>query len=197
MALAVHRPDQSDYVAHFTKANEKRTAMDALIQILSDRTLIASRLPWTNKAAVCFSECPWSSLLGHSERYSPYGIGFRKPRVFAAGGGPVYYVRSDMYEKQQWDDHLHAFVTPFNPYYRPANKKDLLGGKTVDYTHEREWRVPHDFTFDYNQVEFVILDTYNDMAQFPQEMKDAVGRDKFLLMQNYRTIERLWPTHIM
>jgi hypothetical protein len=72
-----------------------------------------------------------------------------------------------------------------------------LGGKTVDYTHEREWRVPHDFTFDYNQVEFVILDTYNDMAQFPQEMKDAVGRDKFLLMQNYRTIERLWPTHIM
>jgi len=55
--------------------------------------------------------------------------------------------------------------------------------------------VPHDFTFEYDQIEFVILDTYEDMAQFPRELKDQIGREKFLLMENYRQVERLWPVH--
>lgn len=33
------------------------------------------------------------------------------------------------------------------------------------------------------------------MAQFPKELKDAIGRDKFLLMDNYTKIETLWPVH--
>ncbi len=64
-----------------------------------------------------------------------------------------------------------------------------------DYTHEREWRVPRDFIFEYKDVEFVILNNYQDMAEFPKELKDAIGREKFILMDNYRLIERLWPVH--
>lgn len=64
-----------------------------------------------------------------------------------------------------------------------------------DYTHEREWRVPHDFPFDYNRIEFVILNSYEDMAKFPKELKDAIGREKFILMDNYKQIEKLWPVH--
>ncbi|WP_204221482.1 hypothetical protein [Pseudoflavonifractor sp. An176] len=52
------------------------------------------------------------------------------------------------------------------------------------------------FSFEYDQIEFVVLDTYEDMAKFPKELKDEIGRDKFLLMDNYRTIEKLWPVHI-
>ncbi len=74
-------------------------------------------------------------------------------------------------------------------------KTNALGGKTIDYAHEREWRVPHDFSFELDQVEFVILRTYKDMAQFPQHLKDSIGRDKFILMENYETVERLWPVH--
>jgi hypothetical protein len=194
--MSDNRPDVSNYLAHFTKGKPGKAPVKILQDILESKKLIASPLPWTNRPAVCFTECPWSSLLAHSKHYSPYGVGFAKPRIFAAGGAPAYYVRADHYKKQQWDQHLHTFVTPFWPGYRPKGlKTDALGGKTIDYAHEREWRVPHDFTFELDQVEFVILKTYKDMAQFPQELKDGIGRDKFILMENYETVERLWPVH--
>ena len=205
------RPDISDYLAHFTtdrppcsedednpaKDFADQSAYDRLIAILQSKKIVASKMPWTGREACCFTECPWSSLLAHAERYSSYGIGFAKPRIFAAGGGPVYYVRADHWEKQQWDD-LKTFVTPFWPHYRSHKFKDskYLKGNTCDYTHEREWRIPHEFLFEYSQVEFVIVATYEDMAKFPQELKDGIGREKFLIMDQYRTIENLWPVHI-
>lgn len=192
------RPDQSDYLAHFTKGKPGRHAIKILEEILRSGLLKASNLPWTNRPAVCFTECPWSSLLAHSKQYSSYGIGFAKPRIFAAGGAPAYYVRADQYKKQQWDPHLHSFVTPFWPKYRPRDlHTEALGGKSIDYTHEREWRIAHDFEFKLTQVEFVILNTYDDMAKFPKELKDEIGRGKFILMENYKLIEKLWPVHMM
>jgi len=206
------RPDFSDYLGHFTTDRQPlgyeeadnpcnqfaaTSAKDRLVSILTTKRIKASSMPWTKRQAVCFTECPWASLLDHANWYSPYGVGFTKPHVFAAGGGPVYYVRADHWQKQQWDDHLKTFVTPFWPDYRPAKLRgqEHLGGKNVDYSHEREWRIPHDFTFEHNQVEFVIVDTYEDMAQFPLDLMDAVGRNKFLIMDVYRNIERLWPVH--
>ena len=207
-----NRPDLSEYVAHFTSdrpplANEDgdnptakfgaTPAVECLVSILESKKILASNLPWKAGRAVCMTESPWSSLLAHATRYSPYAVAFAKPRVFAAGGGPVYYVRADHWKKQQWDNHVQTFVTPFWPEYRPPSLKggEYMSGKTVDFSHEREWRVPHDFTFEYDQVEFVVLSTYEDMAKFPAKLKDAIGRDKFLLMEVYKTIERLWPVH--
>jgi len=193
------RPDQSDYLAHFTKGKSGKPAIDILVEILTSGILKASNLPWTNRPAVCFTECPWSSLLAHSKQYSSYGIGFAKPRIFASGGAPAYYIRADQYKKQKWNPHLHSFVTPFWPEYRPKRLKDAdaLGGQTIDYTHEREWRIAHDFEFKLSQVEFVILKTYKDMAVFPKGLKDEIGREKFILMENYKLIEKLWPVHMM
>ncbi len=190
------RPDQSGYLAHFSSGE---AAYNNLVSILTEKTIRARELPWTKKPAVCFTECPWSSLLAHATHYSPFGIGFTKPHVFAAGGGPAYYVRADHFAKQTWDSHVYAFVTPFWPKYRPTKLKgkEILEGKNIDYAHEREWRVPHDFTFEYDKVEFVILNTYEDMAKFPKELKDQIGRDKFIFMEMYKKIEELWPTHII
>ena len=190
------RPDQSAYLAHFTRGD---TAYDSIVSILRDKTIWHGALPWTGRKAVCFTECPWSSLLSHASRYSPYGVGFTKPHVFAAGGGPAYYVRADHFDKQHWESDLFTFVTPFAPAYRPEHLKDgkYLKGKTVDYAHEREWRVPHEFKFEHDQVQFVVLDTYEDMARFPKDLKDAIGRDKFIFMDVYKKIEDLWPTHII
>ena len=206
------RPDFSSYLAHFTRDGEPyghkddqnptnefspMSAEDRLISILKSGTIKAGSLPWVGRNAVCFTECPWSSLLDHAKQYSSYAVGFNKPRVFAAGGGPAYYVRADHWEKQEWDPHLKTFATPFWPHYRPKHLRnnDYLNGKTIDYSHEREWRVPHDFTFELGQVEFIILPTYKEMAAFPQELKDAIGREKFLLMEVYRNVEKLWPVH--
>ncbi len=206
------RPDLSDYLAHFTKddaacgikdghnAGNKYSGMsaaDRLVSILELGVITASKMPWTGRPAVCFTECPWASLLDHAIRYSSFAFGFTKPHIFAAGGGPAYYVRADHYQKQKWDPDLHTFVTPFWPGYRPTLLKDkkYLSGQSVDYSHEREWRVPHDFRFTLSQIEFVILPTYEDMAKFPKSLKDEIGREKFLLMEIYRTIEHLWPVH--
>lgn len=208
-----NRPDFSDFLVHFTKdaspiavdktpnqdllAIGKLAAKERLIRILRDKRILATPLPWVNRRAVCFTECPWASLLVHARQYSHYGIGFGKPHVFAAGGGPAYYVRADHYEKQQWEPDLHTFVTPFWPAYIPLQKKalGLLNGKTVDFSHEREWRVPHTFEFEYNQVEFVIVKSYEDVAQFPKDLKDEIGRAQFLIMDIYEQIESLWPVH--
>ena len=207
------RPDFSDYLAHFTTSRPpcasaqkdnptndvvSMSAYDRLVAMLEQKKIRASKLPWVGRKAVCLTECPWASLLDHAERYSPYGIGFAKPRIFAAGGGPAYYVRAGHWEKQTWNSHLKTFVTPFWPTYRATSLQDpkYLKGQTCDYSHEREWRVPHDLTFEYNQIEFVVVATYEDMAQFPQLLKDAIGRDKFLIMDVYRNIERLWPVHL-
>jgi hypothetical protein len=190
------RSDQSQFLAHFTK---KANAFENLVSILTGKIIRAGTLPWTNLPAVCFTECPWPSLIKHAESYSPYGIGFAKPRIFAAGGGPAYYVRADHFKKQSWDNHVKALATPFWPEYRPKKLQDAgyLGGKTVDYSHEREWRVPHDFTFEHSQVEFVVVKSYEDMARFPKPLKDAIGRNKFILVEIYQNIESLWPTHIL
>lgn len=92
---------------------------------------------------------------------------------------------------------MKAFATPFAPAYRPVSLRDdaFLGGKTVDFSHEREWRVPHDFTFTLAEVAFVVVDTYEDVARVPKPLKDAIGRKKFLIMDVYREIESLWPVH--
>ena len=188
----------SNFVAHFTKG-EGDVPYENLVKILEGKTLKAGSLPWTGNPAVCFTECPWSSLLAHVGHYSAFGLGFTKPHVFAAGGGPAYYVRADHWEKQHWDNHVRTFVTPFWPAYRPQSEKfkKQLGGKSIDFAHEREWRVPHDFTFEYEQVQFVVLPGYEEMARFPKELKDAVGREKFILVDVYKHIEKLWPTHIV
>lgn len=207
-----YRPDISNYLAHFsadrapivtddsdnpTSQFAGMSALERLISILNERRIYASTLPWVNRRAVSFTECPWSSLLDHAQRYSPYAVGFNKPLIFAAGGGPAYYVRADHYSLQNWDARMLTFVTPFWPAYRPRTLRtpDHLHGTTVDYSHEREWRVPHDFTFTLERVEFVVVDTYQDMAQFPRDLKDAIGRQKFLIMDVYRHIESMWPVH--
>lgn len=183
----------SDYVAHFTKGED---AFDNLVNMLTNEKVNASTLPWNKRDAVCFTECPWSSLIAHAEQYSPFGIGFDKGRVFAAGGGPAYYVRNDLFGKQQWEGTNYTFVTPYWPSFRPASKAEHdKQSHPIDYLHEREWRVPHDFTFKLQQVEFVILPDYGTMARFPQALKDGIGREKFILMDVYRKIEDLWPVH--
>lgn len=206
-----NRPDFSNFLAHFTKDEnpskedayphiQGKNAQERLISILRDQKINATEMPWTHANAVCFTECPWSSLIAHTKRYSQYGIGFTKPTVFAKHGGPVYYMRPDHFKRQmtdnKFDKHVWPFVTPFSPSYRPKHMKGQYFN-TVDYSHEREWRVPHDFPFTYDDIAFIILNNYKDMAQFPKDLKDAIGRDKFILMDNYIHIEKLWPVHII
>jgi len=157
------RPDFSFYLGHFTKKKkpdahrqadnptleitEGKSAFERLKTILNEKRIVAGTLPWNKKNAVCLTECPWSSLVTHSKVYSPYAIGFNKAFIFGTGGAPAFYVRADQFQRQQWDNLLYTFTTPFWPAYRPKKKNEEKTFKTIDYSHEREWRVPHDLTF--------------------------------------------------
>jgi hypothetical protein len=224
------RPDFSEYVVHFTKEKEpiheskderiqeikKKTAKERLFSILNDKQIMATQMPWTNKRAVCFTECTWGSLFEHSNRYSRYGIGFKKSYLFSRGGAPAIYLSPGLWKHQEeysekekheksgniFADELFAFITPFCPPY--ASKKyqerfwkDEHGKirKPIDFTHEREWRVPHNLDFELNDVAFVIIASYKDMAEAKKEFKDKIGRDNWLLMNNYEKVEEFWPTH--
>jgi hypothetical protein len=220
------RPDFSEYVGHFTKsaapfASKSKsagavkaiqgTAQEKLVAILESGRLIATPMPWTNKPAVAFTECTWGSLVAHTKRYSQYGLGFEKKLLFGAGGGPAIYLRQDLHEAQMdyasvkqpalrgFSPDLYAFITPFNPDYAPASYKakyKLKKAIGIDYSHEREWRVPRDFIFALSDVKFVILPDYKAMAAFPTKLKDGIGRDRFILADVYSKIEKLWPVHI-
>lgn len=85
MSFELCRPDQSRYLAHFTKCNSrggKSSAKDIFKKILSDKTIKAHSVPWTKGPAVCFTECPWTSMTNHANNYSPYGIGFTKKYIY-------------------------------------------------------------------------------------------------------------------
>lgn len=205
------RPDISSYLAHFTSNKFPKgykdihnptnpymrvPAIKRLENILKDKKILASILPWTGALkAVCLTECPWTSLVEHTKQYSPYGVGFTKEFIFAKGGAPAYYVRPDYFRQQEWSNDAMTFVTPFWPEYATKEQKEKTKFKKCDYTHEREWRVPNDLEFDYSDIAFVILNDYNDIIQFPDELINVIGRDKFLLMDNYKKIETLWPVH--
>lgn len=221
------RPDFSNYVAHFTKdarpcgeqdkgdqkveySDIPDSAYDRLVGILKAGEIKACRLPWVNRDAVCFTECPWWSLPSHAARYSPYGIGFTKDALFARGGNPVFYVRPDVYDAQQeyvatatsqrhgFGPDVHVFTTTFLPAYAPQPFKDKYKGKKYgDWSHEREWRIPRPFTFKPAQVRFVIVNTHDDVARIRSDVGEAIAVDKFLVMDMYRRIEQLWPTHVM
>lgn len=220
------RPDFSEYVAHFTKnappLGSKKHKGDAsvqaitgnaykrLVSILETKNILATPMPWTNRNAVAFTECPWGSLLDHAKRYSAYGIGFKKSQLFAKDGGPAIYLSPHLHEKQAdfqsggnpgwkgFNSELYAFVTPFCPPYAPAEYKDKhwKTKKPVDYSHEREWRVPHNFSFNLSEVEFVIVPDYEAVAKFPKHLKDSIGRSKFIMLDVYSQIEKLWPVHL-
>jgi hypothetical protein len=216
------RPDFSDYVVHFSKdaapyshksetieelrgiANQ--TAKDRLINILSSGVLYSTRMNWTNRPAVCFTECTWASLLDHASRYSKYGLGFSKSYLFSHDGGPAVYLPPGLLAHQEkhvgkslppFAPDLWSFVTPFCPPYATSAYKNRFwkNKKTIDYTHEREWRVPHDLSFNIKDVAFVIVATYEDMASAPKHLKDGVGRKNWIIMENYEKIEDLWPVH--
>lgn len=205
-----NRPDFSNYLVHFTKdklpcskaktnpAKEfavKVSALDRLINILKQKQIRSSELTWIHKNAVCFTECIWGSLLSHAQVYSSYGIGFTKEYIFQKGGNPVFYVRPKLHEHiKQISEEVKPFLTPFQPEY----SKDPMAHniKRVDYSHEREWRVPMDFDFEYKDVAFIIVKSLNDL-KLPKlsPLVKQIGESKFIVMDNYKKVEQIWPIH--
>lgn len=210
-----NRPDFSEYLSHFTKSGEfchvkqtdevdafrKMTALERLCSILEMKKIITSIMPWTNTPGVCFTECPWSGLLTHTQHYSSYGVGFTKEFIYRNNGAPVFYMRKKFMnalerfikDKKVLQEIL-AMATPYSPSFETSSMRKQI--KLVDYTHEREWRMSSNLNFDYQDIEFIIIEKHEDYDILPQSFRDNYDRNKIIVMNNYRLVEELWPVHI-
>lgn len=82
---------------------------------------------------VCFSESPADHLvwLMNDRHWPPWGVFLTRQRVYAAGGGPVWYARPGQYAKMA-PDQLAWSVRLGTTWGQPRS----------EWLHEREWRLP-------------------------------------------------------
>ncbi len=163
--------------------------MERLISILESRTIHASPMAFLPRhpEAVCFTECIWDALIGHAERYSPYGVVFSKHVIFERNGGPALYIRGDTLNSigPQIPPEIEPLVAPFDP--------DGVLGVRLDWVHEREWRLPNSLTFEYSDVEYVIVESIQDAIRVVQRIgAQHVPEEKLIPMEVYRTIRQAW-----
>jgi hypothetical protein len=167
--------------------------MDRLLNILKTKTIHPSPMPWlpNSPKAVCFTECIWDSLIRLSEAYSPYGVVFSKRLVFGKGGGPALYVRGD--HLKEWiasatiPPHLEPFIQPFDPLavIKPAVK--------IDYLHEREWRLPLKFTFEYSDLEYVLVESIEEATRVVHQIgSERLPEKKLIPLDTYEEIRKAW-----
>jgi len=147
------RYDISTSLVHFTKASETESAYDVLRRILRERRLLSSsRFVRGGQSCVCFSEAPLEALehglinrTGFT-RYSSYGLQFDREWIFGLGGRPVIYESEQEFE-----------ALPQAHQWRHVRLE--FGDTPVDFTWEREWRLPcRELLFSEREVTVVLPD---------------------------------------
>lgn len=148
------RSDISANLTHFTRETEDKTALDILIQILTEKKIKGSTTETGfivgDQSAVCFQESPLYSLTQnllheqymHTEidskiRYKGFGLSFSKKLLFNKGARPVIYEKTEI-AKDMLDE---------NDYWRIVSLDLSDKDNIIDWTHEREWRMKGDLTF--------------------------------------------------
>ncbi len=176
-----------DHPLHYHKQD---SAIDRLISILETKAIHSSPMPLSgNASAVCFTECVWDALVAHGVRYSSYGVVFSKKAVFEAGGGPALYLRGDILQKMSnsLPESLKPFVVPFDPGGL------VQEGVIQDWIHEREWRLPTSFNFEYADVEYVLVESIADATKIIQQVGTMnLPAERYISMEVYRTIREAW-----
>jgi hypothetical protein len=161
------RTDISTFAVHLIRppggeANNTK-AVDVLMTILKEKRLRGSDgsgFIHGSRPAVCFQDTPMPFIaqnlwfekkyrddkLGSRVRYLACGLVFEKAFLYSEGARPVIY--DDPTAAKQY--------LPQDQWWRIVRFDLSDQDKMVDWTHEREWRLPGDLEFDLSQV-FVLL----------------------------------------
>lgn len=187
-------PDVSDHLIHFTGRNGLRMGVGSEISLLSPadrllRILVEGRIrgfatfgtSGAEIVALTESTQPTVRKVIADGRYVPFGIGFSKQTVFEKNGGPVLYVRGD-----EWDDARETLPGPLRARlvrFWPGAEADA-GEELPDHLanesqwlHEREWRVPGDFPFNWGEVAFLIVPNLDWQATHAQQIELSAGEE--------------------
>lgn len=184
------RGDLSSNLIHFTKPVHNLIGeFDSayiLSKILSHRTLNGSTTEsgfiHGNKSAVCLHDIPIQYIAKSMYRYSEnldkksinftgVGLCFSKKFIYKSGGRPVIYDKPNI-AKQYLDK---------DEWWRIVNL-DLSSDKNIiDWTHEREWRVPHNLRFNLSDVIIIVpnYEVYQHLLYYCKLLKlDIVNNTK-------------------
>jgi hypothetical protein len=193
------RNDITGHLVHLTKAaeidGEKYSAIEVLYKIIKDRELIGSTTKTGficgRTSAVCLQEAPLYSLTqniyyeqkvraenkGMKIRYVGMGLMVTKPFAYKQGGRPVVYDKtSDAKE-----------YLPESEWWRIVNLDLSNNENIIDWTHEREWRVPNNLEFSLSNIS-VILPNSKAYKKFI-EMCEENGDEK--IIKNVKSIINL------
>jgi hypothetical protein len=152
------RNDMSSRLIHLTRGKNDDEAFENLWKILIDKKIKGSGsggyVIGATKA-VCLQELPLTAIvenllyedsLNDKIRYSPFGIRLSKPFVYKKGGRPVIYENSTLMKN----------YLPESEYWRIVNLNLTDKESCMDWTHEREWRVPDKLRFSYGCIEVIV-----------------------------------------
>lgn len=154
----IQRSDMASRITHLTRGKTSKEAFENLWKILVDKKLEgSSNTGFINgkRKAVCLQELPLQAMaenllyersLGDKIRYSPFGIRFSKQFIYKNGGRPVIYEDKNVMKK----------LLPEEEYWRIVDLKLADIEAYIDWTHEREWRVPDELLFTYKNIEIIV-----------------------------------------
>jgi hypothetical protein len=168
----------TEHVVHLTKGTNAQEAYDNIIGILARQT-IEARTPFgfarhlapdpTSQHAVCFSEVPVDLLERIAGRRIPdpegwHGIGFSKISVIERGGGPVFYAYAGTPHEQAARELVRRALTGETPTDDPIwhltpfiEAPGDYGNSPYYFEWEREWRHVGNFSFEPDEVAFLIM----------------------------------------
>ncbi|MBI2353740.1 MAG: DUF2971 domain-containing protein [Deltaproteobacteria bacterium] len=163
------RMDYGSQITHLTRSatqgGQEFTALDIVIKMLRERRIIgsttASGFIIGDQPAVCFQDAPPYSICENIDfewklkkekkldkfRYEACGLMFQKPYIYRKGGRPV------IYEKKE----IATRMLPREEWWRIVNFDLSDPKKFIDWTHEREWRIPGDFEFEIDKATVVVM----------------------------------------
>lgn len=191
------RTDITAMLTHLTKPNSdidltglsfddiNLKAVDNLISILKQKKLIGSTSKgYVNGStpAVCFQDAPVTGLIqnilheqdrrsensGEKLRYCGVGMAFMKSFIYKNQGRPVVY---DNVENAK-------SYLPSSHYWRIVSFNLTNANNYIDWTHEREWRLPKELTFEYRQVHILLYSPkcYRYFIEScPKDILNAIG----------------------
>jgi len=153
------RSDMTVRATHLTKGEDDDTAFNNLWSIVVSKQLNGGNgFVVGNDRVCCFQDVPLLAIAENlryekdikvgQTRYSAFGIRVNKWMLYNKNGRPVIYGRSSDLRK----------VLPENEYWRIVNLNLTNSKSMVDWTHEREWRVKGDYSFEYDEIEIIVKD---------------------------------------
>ena len=181
------RSDLTAYLVHLTRGGGKDyntpPALEVLLKILREKKIAASK-PGSgfiigNQSATCFQDTPLYHLSqniyadqlyrkandGAKTRYVGIGLMFEKVLVYQSGGRPVIYEQKETAKKLLPDE---------NEWWRIVTHDLSTSDALIDWTHEREWRVRGDFTFELGQATVLLANkaAYSNFVKLCAEDKN-------------------------